>query len=143
MTDRGPNEQEDDHLTEELQFADQAQERFRAYVKVSQEADYAKLVQRLGAEYLKEYSFTQGDLLQLKPGLRDSAMPDYGRPVVYIGEVAEEDRTESIGYPLVFLSALSSIYVGLIDGDYRFQIVRTDPRRFQPWSEATDRAGLD
>lgn len=118
--------------TSERQFA-----RMRAaYEKVATRADYLDNLTEAVRLYQQAQTFSPGDVVSWKRGLRNKSFPHYGRPAVVIRYLTEEER-KGITAAMLFGGGaeayLDDIMIGFLDGDEDLSITRVDSHRLDPW----------
>jgi hypothetical protein len=87
--------------------------------------------------FQKNFTFTQGELVEWKPGLRNKNRPAYGEPAVIVEKLSEPifSRTDESGTP--YFREPLDIIAGVIDtSDDNFDLYHYDSRRFQPFDRA-------
>lgn len=104
-----------------------------AYETVANRADYLDNLKEAVRLYLQDQTFSPGDVVSWKRGLRNKAFPHYGRPAVVIRYLNEDETSK----PGVFFGIpegdLDDILIGFLDGDEDLSITKVDSRRLEPW----------
>jgi hypothetical protein len=88
------------------------------------------------ARLVKAQTFSKGQLVQWKKGLKNKRTPAYGEPVIVVETLAQpvfDTETKSAGSPY-FLEPLTLV-AGELDNDGDFLCFHYDGRRFEPYKE--------
>lgn len=105
------------------------------YERLASRDDYHRKLSRVGKSYLEgDQEFEKLALVQWKPSMRNLAFPQYGRPMVVLGQAPQEMLPASTFLPVGPEEYLATLLVGYIDGDSDLVVTRIDPRRVMAWS---------
>ncbi len=95
--------------------------------------DKLEELNKIAASYMAGQTFSLGDLVTWKPGLRNRKMPDYGEPMVVVEvlEASVHDETADSGSP--YFREPLNVRCLLIDDDGDALIFHYDSRRLMPY----------
>lgn len=134
--DSSTEENLDDETLDERASARQFARMRAAYEKVATRADYLDNLTEAVDLYMQSQTFSAGDVVSWKRGLRNKAFPHYGRPAVVIRYLTEEER-RAINAAMLFGGSvdayLDDILIGFLDGDEDLSIMRVDSHRLDLW----------
>jgi hypothetical protein len=85
----------------------------------------------------KNSTFTQGELVEWKPGLRNKNRPAYGEPAVIVEKLSEPIFSLTDESGSAYFREPLDLIAGVIDtSDGHFDLYHYDSRRFQPFDRA-------
>lgn len=123
-------------LTEPAEFADEAARKryiLASYEAVAGEQSYLQTLIDTSARYLDSATdFKPGCVVKWKQGLKYGLIPEYGRPMVYLGPYVRNSKALVIGPST---EELADCLIGFIDSDRDFSLRAVDKRRLQAWDD--------
>jgi hypothetical protein len=104
--------------------------------KVLEKEETIARLRACAARMIKIHTFTKGQLVQWKKGLKNKRTPAYGEPVVTIEMLAQpvfDEETKSSGSH--YFREPLTLVAGELDGDGDLLCFHYDARRFEPYKE--------
>lgn len=102
-------------------------------VKNYGESDFQQL-KELHQTFIQSYSFTEGQIVKWKKGLKNKKLPEETQPAIVIkvltSPVLKGEKDSGSSY---FREPLDLI-LGMVDRKGKFATFHYDKRRFEPWS---------
>jgi len=108
-----------------------------AYGEYSDESGYAAQLRQSWDSYSADANFTDGDLVQWKPRLKNRRFPHYGKPAVVIRRLSKPVVTDA--YPDSAFEDLDLI-VGILDGDGELRVFPCNSARLTGWGSESSGA---
>lgn len=122
-----PSQTEEPAWVEEIRTHEgQRRALLESYERIAGERSYRANLEAAASRLLEEPAPLEiGDVVQWKRGLKQGVIPEYGRPMIYMGPHSKsgQDLFSSIS------DELSDVLVGFIDGDREFVVRLVDRRR--------------
>lgn len=85
--------------------------------------------------YDTKHTFTKGDIVEWKPGLKNKRRPKYGDPVVVVEVLDEPISDKDARSDSAYFMEKLDIRLGSIDEDGDFVTYLYDSRRFMPFNK--------
>lgn len=98
----------------------------RDYETMVARDDYESLLIGAASRYLSEETFSAGEVVRWKDSLRSHRFPDYGRPMVYLGNAPSSSDRELFVFGHV---RDADSLVGYLDGEGDFVVIAVESRR--------------
>ncbi len=118
----------------ELMVDQMADRKASTIARQREPATFGRLLELYKSLVEARQSFTPGQLVQWKPGLKNRRVPLYGQPVVVVEALAEPVLTDADSGSQYYREPLD-IALGIVDQGDDFDVFHFDSRRFEAVKE--------